>query len=119
MDEDLVKKLREFRFRKETNNAAIVSESLTFSCLFIYMHYQSFYFVHKLLTTLEHLLRFGFIKRAFLTYSGYFTGVSRKEQVGKVVECVRRQMVVNKLLLLIPEGKLYFCRIKLLHFISQ
>lgn len=26
MDEDLVKKLREFRFRKETNNAAIVSE---------------------------------------------------------------------------------------------
>lgn len=26
VDEDLVKKLREFRFRKETNNAAIVSE---------------------------------------------------------------------------------------------
>uniref|UniRef100_A0A3Q0RXT6 Glia maturation factor n=1 Tax=Amphilophus citrinellus TaxID=61819 RepID=A0A3Q0RXT6_AMPCI len=29
VDEDLVKKLREFRFRKETNNAAIISESLT------------------------------------------------------------------------------------------
>lgn len=27
VDEDLVKKLRQFRFRKETNNAAIVSES--------------------------------------------------------------------------------------------
>lgn len=26
VDEDLVKKLRQFRFRKETNNAAIVSE---------------------------------------------------------------------------------------------
>lgn len=26
MDEDLVKKLKEFRFRKETNNAAIISE---------------------------------------------------------------------------------------------
>lgn len=26
VDEDLVKKLREFRFRKETNNAAIVSK---------------------------------------------------------------------------------------------
>lgn len=29
VDEDLVKKLREFRFRKETNNAAIVSKSPT------------------------------------------------------------------------------------------
>jgi len=27
VDEDLVKKLRDFRFRKETNNAAIISES--------------------------------------------------------------------------------------------
>lgn len=26
VDEDLVKKLRDFRFRKETNNAAIISE---------------------------------------------------------------------------------------------
>uniref|UniRef100_A0A3Q2STB8 Glia maturation factor n=1 Tax=Fundulus heteroclitus TaxID=8078 RepID=A0A3Q2STB8_FUNHE len=26
VDEDLVKKLKEFRFRKETNNAAIISE---------------------------------------------------------------------------------------------
>ena len=26
VDEDLVKKLREFRFQKDTNNAAIVSE---------------------------------------------------------------------------------------------
>lgn len=29
VDDDLVKKLREFRFRKATNNAAIISESLT------------------------------------------------------------------------------------------
>lgn len=26
VDEDLVKKLKKFRFRKETNNAAIISE---------------------------------------------------------------------------------------------
>lgn len=31
VDEDLVKKLKEFRFRKETNNAAIISKSQTLS----------------------------------------------------------------------------------------
>lgn len=31
VDEDLVKKLREFRFRKETNNAAIISK-LSLKC---------------------------------------------------------------------------------------
>lgn len=35
VDEDLVKKLKEFRFRKETNNAAIISE---------YLHFMSFSF---------------------------------------------------------------------------
>lgn len=37
MDEDLVKKLKEFRFRKETNNAAIVSEYLCHSVSFSHM----------------------------------------------------------------------------------
>lgn len=36
MDEDLVKRVKEFRLRKETNNAAIVSE---------YSHFMSFCFL--------------------------------------------------------------------------